>query len=115
MHPFPSHRALSLLTAAMLVAPFVAPAAEAPKEDSKKGPLPIAKSKRSSKVDFEKEILPILRRNCLSCHNSQKGEDGVNLETPQTIVKGGDTGKIIQPKKAETTAMFGPKPSLRTT
>lgn len=101
-----SHRTLALLTAGLFAAPFLAPAAEAPKEDSKKGPLPIAKSKRSSKVDFEKEILPILRRNCLSCHNSQKGEDGVNLETPQTIAKGGDTGKIVEPKKAESSSLF---------
>ncbi len=106
MQPFQSHRALALLTVGILAAPFVSFAAEAPKEDSKKGPLPIAKSKRTTKVDFEKEILPILRRNCLSCHNSQKGEDGVNLETPQTIAKGGDTGKIVEPKKAESSSIF---------
>lgn len=106
MQRFQSLRALSLLTAGILAAPFLASAAEAPKEDTKKGPLPVAKLRRSSKVDFEKEILPVLRRNCLSCHNSQKGEDGVNLETPQTIAKGGDTGKIIQPKKAESSSLF---------
>ncbi len=94
------------LLAAALIAHLTASAAEAPKEDSKKGPLPIAKIRHSSKVDFEKEILPIFRRNCLSCHNSQKGEDGVNLETPQTIAKGGDTGKIVEPKKAESSSVF---------
>ena len=106
MHSFQSPRARSLITAALLTAPFLVSAVEPVKEDTKKGPLPVAKSKRSSKVDFEKEILPILRRNCLSCHNSQKGEDGVNLETPQTIAKGGDTGKIVQPKKAESSSLF---------
>ena len=106
MHSFQSPRAWSLLTAALLTAPFLVSAVEPVKEDTKKGPLPVAKSKRSSKVDFEKELLPILRRNCLSCHNSQKGEDGVNLETPQTIAKGGDTGKIVQPKKAESSSLF---------
>lgn len=106
MQHFQSPRVLSLLIAGLLAAPFLSPAAEAPKEDSKKGPLPVAKLRRSSKVDFEKEILPILRRNCLSCHNSQKGEDGVNLETPQTIAKGGDTGKMVQPKKAESSSLF---------
>lgn len=106
MQRFQSRRALSLLTAGILAAPFFSPAAETPKEDAKKGPLPISKLKRSSKVDFEKELLPILRRNCLSCHNSQKGEDGVNLETPQTIAKGGDTGKIVEPKKAEGSSLF---------
>ena len=101
-----SHRTLSLLTAGLFAAPLLAPSAEAPKEDAKKGPLPVAKSRQSKKVDFEKQILPILRRNCLSCHNSQKGEDGVNLETPQTIAKGGDTGKIIEAKKPESSSLF---------
>ncbi len=106
MHSFQSPRALSLLFTALLVAPLSAVAVEPVKEDTKKGPLPVTKLKRSSKVDFEKELLPILRRNCLSCHNSQKGEDGVNLETPQTIAKGGDTGKIVEPKKAESSSLF---------
>ncbi|MFA6545896.1 MAG: c-type cytochrome domain-containing protein, partial [Limisphaerales bacterium] len=106
MHRFHLHRTLALLTAGILVAPIFSRAAEAPKEDAKKIHLPVAKLRRSSKVDFEKEILPILRRNCLSCHNSQKGEDGVNLETPQTIAKGGDTGKIVERKKAESSSLF---------
>ncbi|MBI5799947.1 MAG: hypothetical protein HZA92_04360 [Verrucomicrobia bacterium] len=107
MQQFHSLRALlPLLTAGILALPFSSHAADATKEDTKKGPLPVAKSRRSSKVDFEKEILPILRRNCLSCHNSQKAEDGVNLETPQTIAKGGDTGKLVQPRKAESSSLF---------
>ena len=106
MHLPPSPRALSLLSAALVAAPFLTSAVEPVKEDAKKGPLPIAKLRRSSKVDFEKEILPIFRRNCLSCHNSQKAEDGVNLESPQTIAKGGDTGKLVQPKKAESSSLF---------
>lgn len=97
---------LPVLAAAFIGPAFVAPAAEAPKSDGKKGPLPVAKTRQSKKVDFEKQILPILRRNCLACHNSQKGEDGVNLETPQTIAKGGDTGKLVEPKKAESSSLF---------
>jgi WD40 repeat protein len=30
----------------------------------------------------------------------------VNLETPQTIAKGGDTGKIVDPKKPESSSLF---------
>src|SRR5437867_1278942 len=32
-------------------------------------PIPIAKIKRSTPVDFDREILPILKNNCLPCHN----------------------------------------------
>jgi len=62
-------------------------------------PIPIAELKRDSSVDFEKEVLPILRRNCLACHNSTKKEGGLVLETPQTILKGGSSGPAVVPGK----------------
>jgi WD40 repeat protein len=104
LHRLP--RVVSFVITGLFVAPLLGFAADAPKEDAKKGPLPVAKLRRSAKVDFEKEILPIFRRNCLSCHNSQKAEDGVNLETPQTIAKGGDTGKMVEPKKPDSSSLF---------
>ncbi|MBM3831422.1 MAG: hypothetical protein FJ406_12935 [Verrucomicrobia bacterium] len=106
MQTFLNRRQLSLLIACTIAIPFLILAADAPKGEAKKGPLPVAKLSRTAKVDFEKEILPMLRRNCLSCHNSQKGEDGVNLETPQTIAKGGETGKIVEPKKPDSSSLF---------
>ena len=54
--------------------------------------LPIAKLDRTEPVDFSKEILPILRRNCLACHNSTDAESDLVLETPETIIKGGGEG-----------------------
>lgn len=62
--------------------------------------IPVAKIKHSGAVDFEKEILPILKNNCLACHNQTKPKGGLILETPQTILKGGDTGPAVVPKKS---------------
>src|SRR4051794_28722685 len=50
-------------------------------------------------VDFEKEGLPILDSNCLACHNKTKAKAGLILETPGDMLKGGDTGPAIIPKK----------------
>jgi len=61
--------------------------------------IPIAKVKHSGPVDFEKEILPILKNNCLACHNQTKAKAGLVLETPQAILKGGDNGPAVVPKK----------------
>lgn len=61
--------------------------------------IPIAKIKHSGPVDFEKEILPILKNNCLACHNETKAKGTLNLETPQTILRGGDAGPAVVPKK----------------
>ena len=85
-------RLCRFLLAVMIVPIF---AAETPNLKS----IPIAKVKHSGPVDFEKEVLPILKNNCLACHNQTKPKGGLVLETPQTILKGGDAGPAIMPKK----------------
>lgn len=55
----------------------------------------IADVKHEGPVDFEKEILPIFRRNCLACHNSSKHENDLILENPTAIAKGGASGASI--------------------
>ncbi len=59
------------------------------------GPIAIADVKREAPVDFEKEILPALTKNCLACHNATDAEADLVLETPQTILKGGFSGPAV--------------------
>src|SRR5262245_25540143 len=66
-------------------------------------PIQIAEIKRESDVDFEKEILPIFRRNCLACHSATEAQSDLVLESPQTILKGGSEGPaVIAGKSAES-------------
>lgn len=74
--------------------------------------LQIAELKRETPVDFEKEILPIFRNSCLACHNTTKAKGGLNLETPQLILKGGDTGPSAVPGKSGESLLL--KASLQT-
>ncbi len=69
-------------------------------------PLPIAKIKHPGPIDFEKEILPILKQNCLACHNQTRPKGAFILETPQSILKGGDTGPGIVPKKPKESLLL---------
>ena len=62
--------------------------------------LPIVEPKRDKPVDFDRELLPVLKRNCLACHNAAKAENSLVLETPQTMLKGGDEGPAIVPGKS---------------
>ncbi len=48
-------------------------------------------------IDFESRILPVLRQNCLACHNRTRAKSGLILETPQAILKGGDNGPGLVP------------------
>src|SRR5688572_27274371 len=86
---------LSLLLA------FAAAALAAEPEPTKDlQPISIAQMKRSDSVDFEREVLPVLKDNCLACHNQTKAKADLILETPQTILKGGESGPAVVPGKS---------------
>jgi WD40 repeat protein len=60
-------------------------------------PIEIAPLSRTTTVDFEREVVPFLRDNCLSCHCKTTTKGGLNMETPELMVKGGDTGPAVKP------------------
>ncbi len=62
-------------------------------------PIEIAPLSRTTPVDFAKEVEPFLRDNCLSCHCKTTTKGGLNMETPELMIKGGDTGPGIKPGK----------------
>ena len=69
-------------------------------DEAKPAALAIAELARDTPVDFEREILPLLKNNCLACHNQTKAKAELILETPATIRKGGDSGPAIVPGKS---------------
>ncbi|HEY2148156.1 MAG TPA: c-type cytochrome domain-containing protein, partial [Pirellulales bacterium] len=94
-----------LTVALFLLSSSVVRAEEAPKKPKSKSasssaPIAISDLKRDKPVDFESEVLPVLRRNCIACHNGAKSENHLILETPQSILKGGDSGPAVTPKKS---------------
>ncbi len=62
-------------------------------------PTPIAEVKHDGPVDFQKEVLPILKKNCTACHNASKKEGSLVLEGPASILKGGDSGPAAEKGK----------------
>jgi WD40 repeat protein len=69
-------------------------------------PIPVAPLARTSAVDFETEILPLLRASCLACHSRTTPKAGLVLETPQTILKGGEDGAVVVPGKGEESRLL---------
>src|SRR5262245_66416939 len=57
--------------------------------------IPIADVKRDMPVDFNRDVLPLLKRSCLACHNATTSESRLVLDTPATIAKGGDSGPAL--------------------
>ncbi len=52
------------------------------------------------KVDFEKDVQPILAMKCHSCHGSEAQQAGLRLDKRQNALRGGDYGPVIIPGKS---------------
>jgi WD40 repeat protein len=68
--------------------------------------LEVANIERDENVDFDAEILPILKKNCLACHNGSKARGSVNLENAKGIRDGADGDAIIDPSNPEDSLLF---------
>jgi WD40 repeat protein len=50
--------------------------------------------------DFFRDVYPFLKTNCISCHNKTTTKAALNMETPELIQKGGDSGPGLVPGKS---------------
>lgn len=66
-------------------------------------PIPVEKPQRTEPVDFHKEVMPLLRKSCVACHQAKLAEGGLILESLAEMVKGGDSGAaVVAGKVAES-------------
>lgn len=57
-------------------------------------------------VDFQRDVQPILRRNCFACHGSAMQQSGLRLDDAVQALKGGYSGAAILPGKAADSPLF---------
>lgn len=69
-------------------------------------PSAAAVPERSEPVDFSSEILPLLQRNCIACHNAKQPEGGLVLESHARLLEGGDSGPGIVPAETDTSTVW---------
>lgn len=55
---------------------------------------------KAEQVDFVRDIRPILKLHCLSCHGSEKQKGGLRLDVKHLALAGGDDGKAILPGRS---------------
>jgi hypothetical protein len=60
----------------------------------------------ADKVTFVADVMPILRNNCLNCHNPDKHKAGLDMTTYQGIMEGSDSGKVIVPGNTGTSLLL---------
>ena len=64
------------------------------------GPVPSGRAGAEDRVDFARDIRPILARNCYECHGPRKQQSGLRLDRKADALAGGDSGPAIARGKA---------------
>jgi WD40 repeat protein len=59
-----------------------------------------------SELDFNRDLAPILSKNCLACHNAKKAEGGLNLESHSKMMSGGDSGDVVVIDKVDESQLI---------
>ena len=57
-------------------------------------------------VNFDTDIAPILRANCVACHNKGKREGDLIIEDVAAIMKGGGSGDVVIPGKPDQSYLY---------
>jgi WD40 repeat protein len=68
--------------------------------------LPVEQLPKDKTVSFESDVFPFLSDNCVSCHSKSTHKGGLNLETPEAILKGGDSGPAVVPGKPQESILM---------
>ncbi|MEI6873407.1 MAG: c-type cytochrome domain-containing protein, partial [Verrucomicrobiota bacterium] len=66
----------------------------------------IAAESDLTQLDFYKDVYPSLKTNCIACHNQTTSKAHLNMETPELMAKGGESGPGLIPGKGAESAVF---------
>jgi len=56
-------------------------------------------------VDFRKDVQPILTQNCKLCHAGTSAPAGLELDTPEGVMAGGTSGKVVVPGNSKDSVL----------
>lgn len=63
-------------------------------------------ARTENKVDFVKDIQPILQESCVKCHGPEKPKGKLRLDSREAALKGGKDGVVIEPGKADKSELY---------
>src|SRR5688572_2366496 len=71
----------------------LAPAAWA--SESERAPVASVTFPADGKIDFVRDVQPILRASCVECHNPDNKKGRLRLEAKSFAMKGGQSGDVL--------------------
>jgi hypothetical protein len=60
----------------------------------------------ASRVDFTRQIQPLLKAHCLECHSQDKRKGGLSVATLDDLLEGGKDGAVVRPGKSADSLML---------
>ena len=66
--------------------------------------LPPASDKQG--LTYAKDIRPLLEASCFRCHGAERPKAGVRLTSLESVLKGGEDGKIVIPTKSKESPLL---------
>src|SRR3954471_13106570 len=60
----------------------------------------------AEKVDFNKDVKPILELNCTKCHGPEQHKGKLRLDSKEAALKGGENGNALVPGKPQDSKMY---------
>ncbi len=58
------------------------------------------------KVDYQRDVQPILQTHCYVCHGASAQMSGLRLDSRQALLAGGNSGKIVTPGSAANSTLY---------
>lgn len=75
--------------------------------------LAVAPFASAAELDFYRDVYPFLKSNCVGCHNKTTTKAGLNMETPELMMKGGENGPALVPGKGEESLVVAASKHLK--
>jgi mono/diheme cytochrome c family protein len=65
-----------------------------------------SKKGKAEAVSYYRDIEPILKTSCESCHQAAMAAGGLRVDAPENLLQGGASGKAVVPGKAERSLLY---------
>ena len=95
----------TLLVTLMATALSVGPSQSGTRTVVSVGNKPGRGSAPIKKVQFETDVLPILKANCVQCHGTETRMKEMNLSTLEGVMKGSESGPVVILGKPDETTL----------
>jgi mono/diheme cytochrome c family protein len=60
----------------------------------------------ADRVDYARDVRPILAKSCYGCHGADKQKSGLRLDRRTEALAGGDSGKVIEPGRSANSLLI---------